>query len=147
MVEKYTAKVELGAMLEVPVYETHKRGKNWMATIQKDPNSPGGLKREFFDRAKGDYFYMVNSLQVGQAVEFGADYYSGAGNRSTNRFFGVVSEITAGSVTFDKYETAAKAIEAAGSFAGPDKRAQLEQERAELLSRLQEIGSELAGLQ
>ncbi|OYT50381.1 hypothetical protein B6U83_00110 [Thermoplasmatales archaeon ex4484_36] len=85
---------ELGALVEVPVYCGHPRGKNWMAKITPDPASPGGLHRDFFKRAKGKYYYMVpsGSLSPGDRVEFGADYYTGSGRREKKRWYGVVVE-------------------------------------------------------
>ncbi|MFW6156940.1 MAG: hypothetical protein ACOC7J_06455, partial [Armatimonadota bacterium] len=68
--------VEEGALTEVPIYEGHRRGKNWFARIAKDPTAPGGLSREFADRAKGRYYYVIPEWATpGTPVEFGADYY------------------------------------------------------------------------
>lgn len=83
--------VEQGALKTVPCYETHKRGKNWAATVTKDPRSPGGLARTFWPRARGEWYYMVPAdLQTGDVVEFGADYYKCSGRPSRTRVYGVV---------------------------------------------------------
>jgi hypothetical protein len=87
-------KIELGAMIEVPIYETHHRGKNWMAIIEPDPRSPGGLHRTFVERGKGKFYYMVNELEIGQNIEFGADYYSSGGRKNKNRWYGRITNIT-----------------------------------------------------
>lgn len=93
--EKIRLKVENNALTNVPIWEGHKRGKNWFAVISLDPLSPGGLKRKFAKKAKGDYYYMMpDFLQVGDAVEFGADYYTGGGHRSANRWYGIVTDIS-----------------------------------------------------
>jgi hypothetical protein len=85
--------IEDGALIECPVYETHKRGKNWAATITVDPAKPGGLGREFWTHAKGESYYMVPALSVGDAVEFGGDYYSGSGRKTADRWYGYVVRI------------------------------------------------------
>lgn len=88
--------IEAGAFTDVPVFETHKRGKNWMARILPDPKSPGGLKREFAERARGDrkdkhYYYIVpKHWKVGDYIEFGADYYTSSGHHSPTRWYGVL---------------------------------------------------------
>lgn len=78
--EIYRATVEHGALCSVPVYEEHKRGKNWMAIISVNPASPGGIDREFVARARGQYYYHVDAALVGKPVEFGADYYTARGS-------------------------------------------------------------------
>jgi hypothetical protein len=44
-----------GALLQAPVYETHPsgRGTNWLAVIDIDATSPGGLARRFMQTGKG----------------------------------------------------------------------------------------------
>lgn len=83
-------RVEDGALSTVPpdCWESHKRGKNWLAVITVDPTSPGGLRRLFATRAKGSSYYMLPKLEVGDAVEFGADYYSGGGRKNARRWHG-----------------------------------------------------------
>src|SRR5690554_6293932 len=66
--EIYTAPVRDGAMLSAPVYEGHKRGKNWMAIITPDPTAPGGVARTFVPRGRGEYYYIVSTDLVGQPV-------------------------------------------------------------------------------
>ena len=140
---KFKSKIEMGAMLGVPVYEEHHRGKNWMAIISKNPKAPNGLDRVFLEKARGNYFYLVSGLKVGDAVEFGADYISSSGRRRTNRWYGVVIQIDDNMIIIDEHETANGAIEAAKSFAAPSKREVLEQEKERILARLAEIEKEL----
>jgi len=104
--------IENGAMRSAPVYETHRRGKNWAAVIELDPKSPGGLKRKFLSRAKGDdYYYMTDGLSVGAPVEFGADYYTAGGSKRECRWYGVVVEMTETEVVLERAENARQAIE------------------------------------
>jgi hypothetical protein len=136
--EIYTAPVRDGAMISAPVYEGHKRGKNWMATIAPDPAAPGGLARTFVPRGRGEYYYIVSTDLVGQPVEFGADYFSAGGKRHPKRWYGVVRALTGEEIRIEQYETAAQAI--AATRTGPDRQA-LEEERSALLARLAEINA------
>lgn len=83
-------RIEEGALATVPpsCWESHKRGKNWLATISVDPSSPGGLARSFVPKAKGEFYYLLPDLAPGDAVEFGADYYSGGGRKNPTRWYG-----------------------------------------------------------
>lgn len=108
-----TFAVELGALTVVPVFEHHKRGKNWLAVIHKDPTAPGGLGRKFANRARGEYYYLVVDIKVGDVIEFGADYYTGSGHKSAQRYYGVVRDITDDSLTIEEAPTAAAAFKLA----------------------------------
>jgi hypothetical protein len=113
-IEEYS--VEQGYLTDAPIYEPHKRGKNWLAVIELDPDSPGGLMREFMKRGRGeDYYYSVKELEVGDVVEFGADYYSSGGHKSPRRVYAVVLDIKSNSLKLaefgDKYRDAFKYAE------------------------------------
>lgn len=88
-------KIENGALTEIPegCWEPHSRGKNWMAVIQIDPSKPGGLDRAFAAKARGDGYYLLPSLSPGDALEFGADYYSGRGRKNPTRWYGYVLRV------------------------------------------------------
>ncbi len=82
----FIGEVENGAMLTAPVYESHRRGRNWMAVINADPSSPGGLSREFVERGKGKYYYIVDEDIVGKPVEIaGRDFARGGNGGLTHR--------------------------------------------------------------
>lgn len=85
-------KVEEEALTQVPsgMWDARTRGKNWMAIIGISPSSPGGLSRDFIERGKGDYYYILPEFSPGQAIEFGADYYTGSGKKVSNRWHGFV---------------------------------------------------------
>jgi hypothetical protein len=104
-------RVEQGAMVEVPLYESHKRGKNWAAVVTKDPKAPGGLNRNFLKRAYGKYYYFVDSLKVGDVVEFGADYYTSSGRKDANRKYAVVIAVTTDVVELEEFANADEAFE------------------------------------
>lgn len=83
--------IEEGALLQVPIYEPHQFGKNWMAAIHRDPAAPNGLGRVFIERGHGQYYYVLNpNVRPGQVIEFGADYEKATGSRRHNRWIGVV---------------------------------------------------------
>jgi len=93
--ERIRLKVEQGALMEVPVWEDHKRGRNWFAVITLDPRAPNGIGRSFIPRAHGEYYYLVTEkLKTGVAVEFGADYYTASGKLNPRRWYGVIVERT-----------------------------------------------------
>jgi hypothetical protein len=108
-----TFKIENGALVDVPIFEEHKRGKNWMAVIAYDPRKPGGLQRSFLERARGKYYYMVKGLNIGDAVEFGADYYTTSRKRHTNRVYAAVVALTSTELTLELCSTSSEAIETA----------------------------------
>jgi hypothetical protein len=121
--ELYTGTIEDGAMIDAPVYEHHRRGKNWMAIITANPTAPGGLARQFVEHVGGRYYYIVSPDLVGKPVEFGADYYSASENRSPKRWYGVVRAVTDASIAIEHYSTATQAIKAAQG--GPERAAMM----------------------
>lgn len=134
------AKVENSALMAAPVWESHQRGKNWMAVITTDPASPGGYARQFCARGKGAYYYIVDPSIIGKAVEFGADYYSGRGVRRPLRYYGVVLSLTDSEIRIRQHDTGRQACRAAAENTGPD-RADLIAEREKLIARLAEINA------
>lgn len=107
--------VAQGALSQVPAgcWESHSRGKNWLAKISINPSSPGGIARDFFAKAKGEFYYLVDGLDAGDPIEFGADYYSGRGRKSPTRWYGYVVRVTAEYVVLREASTAKAAIKAA----------------------------------
>ncbi len=103
--ERVKIEIEKGALKDAPVYCSHKRGKNWLARIEKDPRSPGGFKREFAPRAYGEFYYILpESWKVGDEVEFGADYYTNSGKRHPKRWIGKIVEIGENYIIFEGKE-------------------------------------------
>ena len=95
-----------GALVEVPLYEKHKRGRNWMAKVQPNANAPGGWDREFAQTGRGeDMKYIVADVFPGNVLEFGADYVTSTGKKSANRKYAVVVTVNdkeLSAVLFDK---------------------------------------------
>lgn len=89
-------KVLNNGLVEVPIWEDHRRARNWCATVMADPNAPGGLRRNFWGQARGQaaeiFKYIIpESVVPCDVVEFGADVMNyGGDRRKTNRWYGVV---------------------------------------------------------
>lgn len=91
-VQRYA--IEGGALTTVPIWEDHRRGRNWMAVLKPNPTAPGGWDRRFAEKARGDLFYIMSDVFLGDILEFGADYYTGMGKKNPRRTFGVVTSIS-----------------------------------------------------
>lgn len=102
-------KIEDGYIVEGPAYTDHRRGKNWLATIESDPTAPGGLKRSFIPRGNGKYMYR-SDLDVGDVYEVGADYYTSSGRKDSRREYGVIVENRGGSVKALRFKSSDDAI-------------------------------------
>jgi len=101
-------------LLDVLIHCSHRRAKNWVAIVAVDPVMPGGLSRVFFDRAraKGPAKYIVpERLEVGNVLEFGADYVQGTGKVEPNRVFAMVTLVTADHIEVKPYKTYEEALD------------------------------------
>lgn len=116
--EDYLCRVEDGAIQNVPCWQSHSRGKNWLATVTVSPSSPGGLARDFAAKARGDAYYLTPALSVGDAVEFGADYYSGSGRKSAERWYGFVVAVSDDAILFRLCGTGKDACKLGEKFVG-----------------------------
>ena len=113
----YVYPIEEGALTNIPIFEESLRGKNWLAVISPDPRSPGGLQRQFAEKARGKYIYMVDEIKVGDAIEFGADFLGSKGRREPKRWYGVVAAKTETELYLAKMEDASKALQTAREIA------------------------------
>jgi hypothetical protein len=83
-----------GALVDVPVFEKHSRGRNWMAKIQPNANAPGGWDRSFAPHGRGDDMkYLVSDVFVRDVLEFGADYVTSVGKKRMKRKYAVVVSV------------------------------------------------------
>jgi len=134
--------LEMGALTDAPVYEPHRRGKNWFAKITLDPKAPGGLRREFAPRARGEgnYYILPKDWGPGTPVEFGADYYTGSGRRSPTRWYGVITKVTSNFLELKEAGSAKEAVAQAEKMA-----AKLSKKDPRLKARqlAQQLGKEL----
>lgn len=99
-----------GALLEAPVYENHYRGSNWLALIDIDPSSPGGLDRRFVNRGRGECLYDTAQIGLFDTLEFAADYTTSVGNKKRSRWYGVVTTKTDDFLQVEEAVTGAKAV-------------------------------------
>lgn len=135
-----------GALLEAPIYEKHQRGTNYLAIIDIDPTMPGGLGRRFAPRGRGDCMYMTESLGLFDAVEFGADYTTNAGNKHRNRWYGVIMAITDDFLIVESAASGSKAVlRSKEARISPEDRANaLRVERDQHIVRAAELEAEIA---
>jgi len=129
-------------MISAPVYESHKRGKNWMAIITPDPTAPGGLARTFVPRGRGEYYIYRLDRPRRPARRVRRGLFFDRGQALPQALVRVVRALTGEEIRIEHYETAAQAI--AATHTGPDRQA-LEEERSALLARLAEINALLGG--
>lgn len=82
-------------IVETPNWDSHPRSKNWAAVLTPDPTAPGGFKREWWSRGRGQFLYIIPAgLKKGDIVEFGGDYVQWSGRKRPDRWVGVVVELT-----------------------------------------------------
>lgn len=106
----WSSVVMSGAIVSSPVYETHLRGRNWLAVIWAEPLLPGGTGRKFMPRARGEFLYMVHTLSVHDPVEFGADYVTSLGRKHQRRWHGVVRALTDSRIEIEQVGSPVAAI-------------------------------------
>jgi hypothetical protein len=137
-----------GALLQVPLFEKHHRGTNWMAVIDVDGTSPGGLGRKFIDRGKGECFYLIEQVQLFDPIEFGADYTTSVGKRYRKRWFGVVTAKTEDYITAEECSKGVNAVLLArAKRTDPQALADaFEKEREVLLKRAAELDAAVSQL-
>lgn len=98
--------MELGALTDVPIYEDN---RSWAASIEADPKSPGALRRSFWERGKGAYYYIIpTDIKVGTAVEFGADIH-GKRKKEYVRWYGVITSVSDKYIELEEWPTGALA--------------------------------------
>jgi len=105
-----------GALLEVPVYEKHARGTNYLAIIDIDPTMPAGLSRRWASKGRGACLYIVDQITQYDALEFAADYTTSVGTRKRHRWYGVVIEKHPDELVLQPCETGADAVLHAKKF-------------------------------
>lgn len=75
----YRIPLDQDYVVQPPVWEDHRRARNWLARIEEDPDVPGGIVRHFAQRGRGRFKYTV-PLVEGDLIEFGADRIWAAGD-------------------------------------------------------------------
>ena len=74
-------------------HEPHKRGTNWLATVESDMKSPGGLSRDWWEKVSGNpEYYEMPDLSPGMYVEMAGDYRTAGGRKTECRsYFQIIS--------------------------------------------------------
>ena len=143
-------RVANGALLDIPVHEKSKRGKNWMAVIDIDPTMPGGLARRWINRGRGDCYYVIDQLALFDAVEIAADFTNYNGSKTfPTRWFGVVVARTDDYIIVEEFKRGVDAV-----LAAKEKRVSAEarvralrEEQATLQARADSIQGEIEGVE
>jgi len=143
--EVVRVRVVAGGIPEAPVWESHKRGKNWAAIVGADPRMPGGLSRRFLERGRGDFLYMLGDLSLFDALEFAGDYVSFNGNVTQNRWYGVVVTKTEDALELRKCKRGLDAVVLSSEMrrSSEERRAALSRELEHHRARVAEIEAEL----
>lgn len=100
-------------VVENPVYDGHKRAKNWACLIS-GKNSVS-FERHFLKQ--NDCLVEVSNIEVGDAIEFGGDYISCGGNRSSDRRYYLVKEIKEEGIIYEEYTSIATLLKAKNKLA------------------------------
>jgi hypothetical protein len=119
VIEEVVLKIESGALAEVPCYEKDECGRNWCAVIEgRNPAAPGGFNRRFLPRASAPWFYLIDGIERGDVIEFGADRVSlkHPERKQPRRTHGVVQEVTE---SFLRYRPAVSALAALAEASTP----------------------------
>lgn len=137
-----------GALLQVPVYEPHYRGTNYLAIIDVDGTAPGGLSRRFLQRGKGESFYLIEQLSLFDAVEFGADYTTSVGAKKRLRCYGFVAAITEMEIVIRSFDSGATACVAAkiARTSPADRKRALGEARDALIEKAAKVQDEIDAL-
>jgi len=85
-------------------FQSHQRGRNWVATVEFDPASPGALRRDFWKRGSCTYVKVPDALAAGQVLEVGHDYYTCGGTRQPHRDYLRVVAISPDALELERCE-------------------------------------------
>jgi hypothetical protein len=134
-----------GALLEAPVYESHRRGTNYLAIIDIDGTMPGGLERHFCDSARGECLYLVEKIMLFDALECAADYSTSVGKRKRIRWYGIVLAKTDDYLLLETCESGAKAVlrAKAARISQEDRIRAMKEEQSVLISRTTKLQEEI----
>lgn len=86
---------------ELGGYESHRRGKNWVATVVADKSQPGGLSRDFWAKASGSWRHLPADIKAGDVLEIAHEYTTGGGRCDKSRNYIKVVAVTESGLHFD----------------------------------------------
>jgi len=147
--EKRKLTLANGALLQVPIWEKHYRGSNWLAIIDIDATQPGGLARRFVNRGKGECLFIVEPIGLFDALEFAADYTTSYGDKKRDRWYGVVTAKTDDFLEVERCGSGAKAVLRSKALRTSKTAliAALERDRQALVERAVKVAEQIAGLE
>lgn len=91
----YLVPIDEWYVVSPPIWEYHRRARNWLARIEEDPDAPGGFTRKWCERGRGRFKYSAASLLEGDTIEFGADrIWADGEGRCRERWVGEIVKIT-----------------------------------------------------
>lgn len=106
-VETKVIKVE-GESIENPIFEGHRRGKNWVAVLTG--KNAANMERRFL-KSHGATVDLTG-VGVGSALEVGGDYISARGIRYPDRRYWRVTDLDETTMAVEVYASAAKLLKA-----------------------------------
>lgn len=69
-----------------PNFNSHRRAKNWVATVKRNLKAAGGLDRIFWGH-RGEWAFVPEDIVPGTIIECGGDYYTGSGHKCPDRIY------------------------------------------------------------
>jgi len=93
-VREYHYPIEDGCVENLD-YETHARGKNWIAFVRPNRAAPGGLDRAFWKHRSKRWHAAPRALRAGDVIEMAGDYYTGRGSKRADRRYLLVVRVEA----------------------------------------------------
>lgn len=122
--------VVAGALAAVPIWHDNDgHGRAWLAAITGNATVRAGLGRRWCGRAQSPYYYTIDNLKAGDAIEFGADQLV-RGGKIPNRWYGVVRRIDSDAIHIEHCAHAKEAMDTRKLLGPPDP------SRAEMLEAL-----------
>jgi hypothetical protein len=106
-VETKAIKVE-GEAIENPIFEGHKRGRNWVAVLTG--KNAANMERRFL-KSHGSTVDLTG-VSIGSALEVGGDYISARGIRYPDRRYWRVTDLDEATMAVEVYASAAKLLKA-----------------------------------
>lgn len=98
-----------GDAIESPIFEGHKRGRNWSARL----DGKNGARPERAYLAMRGEIIDITDIETGNAFAIAGDYVTSCGNFRPDRIWAVVTGKTEETLSLDVYATEARAISAA----------------------------------
>ncbi len=80
-------------MIENVVYNPHQNARNWVAVVEEDKASHGGLTRAFLQKRAHGWYRVSQDVQAGRYLEFAGDRLTMTKKRKENRRYCKILEV------------------------------------------------------